>query len=417
MTPLLLILRREYNVRVRKPSFWVLTLLIPLVLAALYALPVVAAHRAAKEVKVLVVDQTGLFAGGLCSTDAIHFHIVQTLEEAEQQPSDAILFIPLRQTTIPHDAFLYYQRTEPSLNVQTAISNQLQQLLRNAVLEDVYHLQPSVYHSVESAHIALHTRDKATGHESFSKVKRVVSIVLALLMSVSLLLFCVQTMRAVQEEKQNRTAEVLATSVSPLMLLSGKLLAIVLVALTQLLLWIILTSFCIKAVQHTSPDLFADAQAQMKPQQLATRGEEATAQYATTVQMVDQAVQGLTAIRLPLVAGLFVLYFVLGYLLYGSLLAALASRLDSDADALQWSLLLLSPLWLALLLLPLLITSPLGMPAQWLTILPFTAPVAALARLPFALPTADFVWSLILLLFFIAVAALIATKSYRRHLC
>lgn len=418
MKNLLTILGREYRVRIKKPSFWVLSLLIPIVLAVLYALPVAAAHRGAERVTVLVVDQTGLFEQGLQSTAEVGFKPMPSLEYARQHADkkEVVLFIPLRETTIPHDAFLYYRGDTPSPEVQSMIDNQMQTLLRNAILEDVYQMEPSVYHSIESTRIRLHTQDAATGHESFRHVKSVVAVVLALLMVLALLLFGVQVMRSVQEEKQSRVAEVLATSVRPTQLLVGKTAGVALSAVTQLVLWVLLTSLCIKGVQASAPQLFAEARAQQELRSLASKGSEATVQYNTTVQLVDETVQGLTAIRLPLVAGMFLLYFLLGYLLYGALLAALASRLDSDSDALQWTLLVSSPLLIALILSAFIIRTPAAALGTWLTLVPFTAPVAALLRLPFGLPMWQIAVSTALTLVFFALAALLAGRSYKRHL-
>ena len=418
MRNILLILRREYSTRLRKPSFWVLTVLIPIVLAVLYALPVLAAHRGAARQTVLVVDQTGLFEGGLQSTFEVAFKPMPGLEYAKQHAgkNDVVLFIPLRETTIPRDAFLYYRGNSPSLALQGMIDNQLQTLLHNAILEDVYQVEPSVYHSVESTTLRLHVHDSATGRESFSRVKSVVAVVLAVLMVLALLIFGVEVMRGVQEERQNRVAEVLGTSVRPVHLLTGKVMGVALVAVTQLVLWILLTALCIKGVQASAPQLFAEARAQQEMRSLASKGADATVQYDTPVQLVDETVQGLTAIRLPLVAGMFLLYFLLGYLLYGALLAALASRLDSDADTLQWNLLAGSPLLVVLILSPVLLRAPAASWGIWLTLIPFTAPAAAMLRLPFGLPVWQVAVSVALLLVCFALAAFLAACSYRRHL-
>lgn len=418
MKKLLLILGREYRMRLRRPSFWVLTLLVPVVLAILYALPVLAAQKGAKQATVLVVDQTGLFEGSLVSSDEVHFHTMPSLEYARREAAkdDLILFIPMRETTIPHDAFLYYSGGLPSPALQNQVDNQLQVLLRNAILEDVYQLEPSVYHSVESTRIKLHTQDAASGKESFSGVKTVVAIVLAVLMVLALVLFGVQVMRSVQEEKQNRVAEVLASSLRPLQLLVGKVTGVALVAVTQLVLWIALTALAISGVQASAPDLFNQAREQQEHRALATKGVEATVQYDTTVQLVDETVRGLTAIQLPLVAAMFLLFFLLGYLLYGSLLAALAARLDSDADALQWVLLLVLPLFAVLILTPLLLNNPSGALGVAFTLVPFTAPAAVMLRLPFGLPAWQAGLSVLLLLLLFAAAALLAARTYRRHL-
>ena len=138
MKKLLIILRREYLLRLRKPSFWVLSLLIPVVLAVLYALPVLAAQRGAERTTVLVVDQTGLFEEGLQSTPEVGFKPMPSLDYAKQNADkhDLILFIPLRETTIPRDAFLYYRGDSPSLALQSVVDGQLQVLLRNAILAE-----------------------------------------------------------------------------------------------------------------------------------------------------------------------------------------------------------------------------------------------------------------------------------------
>ena len=418
MKKLLLILCREYRMRLRRPSFWVLTLLVPVVLTVLYALPVLAAQKGVRQAKVLVVDQTGLFEGALVSSDEVHFHSMPSLEYARREAgkNDLILFIPLRETTIPRDAFLYYRGGSPSVALQSTVDGQLQTLLRNAILEDVYQVEPSVYHSVESTNIKLHTQDAGSGKESFAGVKTVVAVVLAVLMVLALVLFGVQVMRSVQEEKQNRVAEVLASSVKPLQLLVGKVAGVALVAVTQLVLWIALTALAISGVQASAPDLFAQAREQQEHRALATKGVEATAQYDTPVQLVDETVRGLTAIQVPLVAAMFLLFFLLGYLLYGALLAALAARLDSDADALQWVLLLVLPLIAVLILTPLLLRNPSGALGVGFTLVPFTAPAAVMLRLPFGLPAWQVGLSVLLTLLLFAAAALLAARIYRRHL-
>lgn len=418
MKKLMLIIARECRMRLRRPAFWVLTVLVPVVLAVLYVLPVIAAQRASEPATVLVVDQTGLFDGGLQSNAEVVFEAMPSLDYAKKHADegDLILYIPLRETTIPRDAFLLYDGGTPALAVQSAVDAQLQTLLRNAILEDVYNLEPSVYHSVESTHISLHAQESASGRESFTNVKTVVALVLAVLMVLALLLFGVQVVRSVQEERQNRVAEVVATAVKPVSLLVGKIAGVALTAIVQLSLWVVLTAAAIAGVQAANPTLFAQAREQQELRSLATKGVEATAQYETPVALVDQTVQGLAAIRVSMVAGVFLLFFIVGYLLYGALLAWIASRLDAEADALQWSLLIMSPLLMVMALCPFLIKAPAGALATWLTVVPFTAPVAVMARLPFGLPIWQVVVSLVVMLLFFVVAAVFAACSYKRRL-
>ena len=398
----------------RRPSFWVLTLLVPVALAVLYALPVVAAQHSAGPQTVLVVDQTGLFDGRLRSTADVHFRSMPSLDYAGSHRGDGeelVLYIPRKETAMPREATLYYYGSKaPSLMVQSTVDNQLQQLLRNAILEDVYGLSADERHSVESCHINMRTRDVVTGREGQTRVKSVLSMVLAVLMTVALIVFGTQVMRAVQEERQNRIAEVMATSVRPLQLLGGKLGGVAVAALLQLVLWCLLTVAAIAVIQSASPQLFEAARTQAELRTLATKGDLATIQYDTPVMLVDDAVAALAAIDIPLIAGLFLLFFLLGFLLYGSLLAALAARLDSDAAALQWTLLVCLPLIVIVVIGQRSVGSLMAM------LLPFTAPAAVMAALPFGVSVSTLIWSLLLLLLAIVALSFIAARTYRHRL-
>ena len=402
----------------RRPSFWILTLLIPLLLTLLYALPVWTASRQAERATVLVVDQTGLFASGLHSTEAVAFCPMPSLNYAKQHLSEGevILYVPQRETTIPRDAFLLYSANEPSLELKNTLNAQLQALLHNAILEDVYQVAPSVYHSVESTHISLHTQDVATGRQSHAEVKNVLSIVLSVLMALALGMFGLQLFRAVQEEKKNRVAEVIATSLRPVQLLAGKVMAVAATAVLQLSLWGILTAAGIASVQAANPALFAAARESQESHSVASKGEEATVQYTATVQLVDQTVQGLAAIRLPVVASVFLLFFLLGYLLYGSLIALIASFIGNEADAVGWTLVAIAPLLAMLILSPMLLRGESTGIVDLLLSVPFTAPVAAMLQLPFGIGLWQVLLSVVLLLLFAAGLAMLAARAYRQHL-
>ncbi len=400
--------------RLRKPSFWLVTLLVPVVLAALYALPVIAAQRASHSATVLVVDETGLFESGLRSTPEVHFRRMPTLEyAASHRTSDEnlVLYIPRHETYMPREATLfYYDFHAPSLDIQSTVDNQLQLLLRHAIMEDVYGLSPAERHSVESSHITLHTRDVITGRDGFTRVKTVVAMVLAILMALALVGSGVQVMRAVQEERQNRIAEVVASSVRPVQLMSGKVAGVAISMLLQLVLWLSITTVAIFAIQAAVPDLFEAAREQAAMRDVATKGAVAFMQYDTPTTLVDDTISGLAAINIPLISVAFLVAFLLGFMLYGGLLAALAARLDSEADTLQWTLLVCSPLMVALLLIPLLHRSPL------LLLIPFTAPVAIISELPFGIPISTILFAAALLLLAGCAALLLAAHTYRRRI-
>ena len=422
MKKTLVILSREYRQRLRRPAFWVLTLLVPLLLAALYAIPVIAANAAAERSTVLVVDETGLF-GSLQNTDEVAFlpqpdydHAHERMEQSDSL--SAVLYI-VREHNVIY-ANLYHRDNQPPQTVVNAVNMQLQLRQRHLVFDYVYDslgLSADERQAVEKG-IRLRTFDFDTSRESFATVRTVAATVLAVLMVLALLVFGIQVMRSVQEEKSNRMAEVLASSVKPVQLLIGKIAGIALAAVTQIVLWVLLTVAAIGLIRCTNPEVFEQARVQQEAAaSIATKGAEATAQYHNPVQLVDDTVQGLGEINW-LVPTFFFLFFLLGYLLYGALLAALAARLDSDADALQWVLLVLSPLLLTLLLIPLMLNSINGTLATLLTYIPFTAPATVLLRLPFphSLGIVDVTVVALLMLLLAALAALLAARTYKRHL-
>lgn len=422
MKKTLVILSREYRMRLRRPAFWVLTLLVPLLLAALYAIPVIAANAAAERSTVLVVDETGLF-GSLQSTDEVAFlpqpdydHAHERMEQSDSL--SAVLYI-VREHNVIY-ANLYHRDNQPPQTVVNAVNMQLQLRQRHLLFDYVYDslgLSADERQAVEKG-IRLRTFDFDTSRESFATVRTVAATVLAVLMVLALLVFGIQVMRSVQEEKSNRMAEVLASSVKPVQLLIGKIAGIALAAVTQIVLWVFLTVAAIGLIRCTNPEVFEQARVQQEAAaSIATKGAEATAQYHNPVQLVDDTLQGLGEINW-LVPTFFFLFFLLGYLLYGALLAALAARLDSDADALQWVLLVLSPLLLTLLLIPLMLNSINGTLATLLTYIPFTAPATVLLRLPFphSLGIVDVTVVALLMLLLAALAALLAARTYKRHL-
>lgn len=384
----ILILRRELGLSLRKPSFWLLALVVPLMLTILYALPLTS-FLAQKPTTVLVVDETGLFAGAMPSDEAIHYRTLPTLDEAKRQMGgkDALLLIPRRQTTIPRDAFLYYQRRAPSLTVQSRIDSRLQTLLQNAIAEDVYGLDPDAYRSLEATHINLHTRQQGTTHDSHPATRRTLASVLAILMALTLTVFGIEVMKSVRQERHSRIAELLLTSVHPLGLMWGKVGAVAIRATLQVALWIGLTTAAIATIRASlrqpTPDLLPP-----------------------TADLI-----GLSAIDLPLTAAIFLLFFLLGLALYGLVLAAIGSRLDADADATGWSIAACSPLLIAGLATPLV-----GAHATPFILCPLTAPVSVVATLPFGIDTWLVATAALLTLACAILAAFAAARTYRKHI-
>ena len=431
MNKILLVIQREYLTRVKKPSFWILTLVVPILLAGVYAIPIILASRPLEHANVLVVDDSGLFQGQFRSGRDITYHEAGSIDYARRQLEqtdtlDAIVYIPARETTLPRDAYLYYRTDAPSMTVQGDVNSQLQEILRNRILLDVHGLTPDDYTMLTTTHIKLRTQDIETGRDSFLQGKIALSIILAMLVFIAVFMFGSQVMRGVMEEKTSRIVEVIVCSVKPFQLMMGKVVGIGLVGLTQFALWVILSAVAVTGVQLTNADLFEQVAQRNSRTEIASKGSESTTQYQTAQYQAEQyqagegidnslqdLIQGLTDINYGLIILLFIFYFVFGYLLYASLFAAAGSLVDNDTDSQQFTLPLTVPLLLAMLLLPAMINEPSGTVSTWLSLIPFTSPVAMLLRIPFGVPVWQVVLSMLLLLATFPLCIWAAAKIYR----
>lgn len=420
MNKILLVIRREYATRIRKTSFWVITLLVPLLIGALYAIPLLIASKPLEHAHVLVVDETGLFNHAFQSTKQISYHDAGSLDYAKEQLQchdslNAIVFIPARETTIPNDAFLYYYSDMPSPRVQADVENQLQNILRNNILLDVHGISAEDYDLITHTRIKLHTNDIETGRDEFLPVKIGIGTVLAMLIFMAVFIFGSQVMRGVMEEKGNRIVEVIICSVRPFQLMMGKVIGIALVGLTQFALWVALSAVALTGITLANSDLLERASQQQEIKEIATKGNEALAQMEAlqTYQAVPANVQGLTAINYPLIVTLFLCYFLLGYLLYATLFAAVGAITDNDTDTQQFTLPLTLPMIAVVVLLPTMINEPSGSVAQWLSIIPFTSPIAMMFRIPFGVSVGEVALSLGLLIITFLGCVWIASKIYR----
>lgn len=416
-----IIVCREFRSRVRRPAFWMLSLLVPLLVAGLYLLPPMLASRPVRQVQVAVVDESGLFASQLQSSPTVAYHPVGGVgygrRMVENDEADVLLLILSRETTIPTEAVLYYQAHSPSSALQADVDHQLQTILRNSILLDVHGLTVEEYALMERTRIHLRTQDMATGREAYVQVKGVLGIVLALLALLVVVIFGAQVTRGVMEERHSRVVEMLVSSVRPFHLLLGKVLGIGAAGLLQFVLWLALSTAAIGGIHSAYADLFAQVENQ-RVQSLATKGDAAVAQMQAAADEMPQSdlMQGLAAIDWMAVLPWFLLFAIAGYLLYATLFAALGARLDKDADTSAFTLLLLAPLLAALCCVPVLLSDPSGPLAVTLSLIPFTSPVALLFRLPFGLPLWQAVLSLSLIVVCIPLCTAWAASIYRRRM-
>jgi ABC-2 type transport system permease protein len=218
-------------------------------------------------------------------------------------------------------------------------------------------------------------------------------------------------LRGVQEEKQNRIVEIIISSVKPFQLMMGKILGIAMVGLTQFIVWIVLT---VLTTAIFGALLQPDAATLEMAHRMAGPGAHAVVpteagNYAT----YQKAIGAIGSLNLPMLLGMFLFYFLGGYLLYSSLFAACAAAVDSQSDMYQLMFPISLPIVLSIALIGAIIESPDSSLAFWLSIIPFTSPVIMMARLPFDVPW----WQMLLSMFILVTGFLLTTwlagKIYR----
>lgn len=418
MRKILLVIRREYLSRIKKKSFWFIAAIIPVMIVALYVVPMYFSSKSMEKNNVIVVDETSLFKA-FRSNDKIQYFHKTDLDNAKallvdsDDAFDAIVYIPKTATRIPTDAYLYYRADAPGTTVKTDIETQLQRILKNNILLEIHQISKSDFEMINNSIIHLHLKDLETGRTDFLELKIVIGFVLGILIYLIIFLFGSQVIRGIVEEKSNRIIEVMASTVSPFQLMMGKIVGIAMAGITQFVLWVMLSFLLFGAIRLVDNDFLSTNTVPTEVATIATKGDAAVAQAMKPVQKMPELMEGLLSINFGVIIGLFLLYFILGYLLYASLFAAAGSITESESDSQQFILLLTAPLLICLLLGHGIISAPNGSLAVWLSMIPFTSPVAMMIRIPFGFPIWQMWLSVAILVLSFLLSAWFAGKIYK----
>jgi ABC-2 type transport system permease protein len=234
-----------------------------------------------------------------------------------------------------------------------------------------------------------------------------------MLIYLFIFLFGAQVMRGVMEEKINRVVEVIISSVRPFQLMMGKIIGVALVGLTQFLMWIVLISILSTlGMKFLSGDKYDSAKVTAVEE---TFKSNAPTEAQTKFSQVDKAEISslISTINVPVLVGMFVFYFLGGYLLYGALFAAIGGAVDSETDTQQFMLPISLPLVLGIMISQQVVVNPTGPIAFWFSIFPLTSPIVMMARIPFGVPYTDLILSVVCLIGGFIFTTWIAAKIYR----
>lgn len=416
MNKTLLILQREYLIRVKKKSFIIMTFLGPLLMASLMVVPIILATiKDVGNKSVAVLDETGWFAGKFESGEQMSFIIVdQPLDSLKSQvikgQFDFLVHIPATQLNVPSNAELYSIK-QPSVTVRSYVRNVIKTEVENRKLL-ASGIDPEVIHQSKTTVNVLTYQLGADGElkKSYTDVQSALGFISALLIYFFIFLFGSQVMRGVIEEKTNRIIEVIVSSVKPFQLMMGKVLGIALVGLTQFLLWVLLTLGIYLLLMGIFGSEIVQQPAAMSGDLLQQVPEE---QLDAVNKGMAEVFEVVRSINFPLILFSFGFYFLGGYLLYAALFAAIGSAVDNETDVQQFMLPVSLPLILGIVMMNFLINNTDSSLAFWLSVIPFTSPIVMMVRIPFGVPPWELALSMAVLIGGFLFTTWAAAKIYR----
>ena len=423
-----IIIRREYLNKVKKKSFLITTFLVPILVAGL-TIGVMAVMMTTKEKTktIAVVDRSGIVLPYLEDTETIKYVDCGSQEvdsikvRLADLGYDGLLSIPALDTvakTVNPDLF----STKPlGMDLTQNINNRLDKAVEDYRIAsyDIEGLD-QIMKEVK-ADVKLHSYTVSeSGEEKVSEagVYSVISMVLGIVIFMFVTMFGSMVMSAVIEEKQSRVVEVLVSSVKSTELMFGKIIGIALVALTQFLLWIVLSGVIIgvaggimkdKLIEQADPAELAQSLG-VSPDQLDTMD---FTQLAGTDNDMAMALDMFHSIPIGKIIIIFLVFFLFGYLLYASLFAAIGSAVENAEDTQQLQIPLTVPLMLGYIIALYAFKAPDSSIAFWASMFPFTSPIVMIARLPFGVPGWEIALSLGLLILTFIVCAWASAKIYK----
>jgi ABC-2 type transport system permease protein len=407
MNKIKLIIWREFITRVRKPSFLIMTVLGPLLIAGAVLLTAWLGSQEASDHRVLVVDTEGVIGNKLKDSGNISFFLDgQTwTDSAFKESPYTVRVVLLPGVLITPQADLYY-KTLPSEFGMSTIRTELEKAIELAKLQKEG-IDKEAYDRVRKP-LDLRKFDiEKVGTESFAQERAFIGFFFGYFMFFFIFMYGIQVMRGIMEEKQNRVVEVLISSVKPFQLMMGKIIGIALVGFTQFVLWIVITSsIVIGGITVLAADKFDPAElakqgvtADMQQQLMQEQGKAAAFDQSKITDLVEQ-------INIPLVLAVFLFYFIAGYLMYSSLLAAIGSAVDSETDTQQFMFPVTIPLITAVVIAQMAVYNPESPAVLWCSMIPFTSPIVMMVRVAMGSAPA---WQLLLSMFLLIITFIFTT--------
>ncbi|MET4081646.1 ABC-2 type transport system permease protein [Pedobacter sp. UYP30] len=419
MSKISLIIQREYLSRVKKKSFIIMTFLTPLIFASFYGMIIYFSYTGIKDKtdKIGVINQNKTLTEHLTSTNNLQFIYVdepfETLKKnIKKSGFDYILYLPNFDVNKPTGIQLIGIK-QGGLSLNGNVEDAIAGLIRNYKLKQSGISQKTLDNL--KSNISIDTKKIGEGgkeQSSSAGASTIIAFVAGVLMFMFITLYGVQVMRGIIEEKTSRIVEIIISSVKPFQLMMGKIIGIALVGLTQFLLWIILTI----SISALAVSVFVDKN---DVQKIATSAQVSSVNPAAqnlqaSAGPMGDFKAGLAGLDVGKITAVFIFYFLAGYLFYSALYAAIGSAVDSETETQQFMLPVMMPLLLGYALsLSVVTNDPYGNIAFWLSMIPFTSPIAMVVRLPYGVPGWQLALSMGILILGFIFTVWLAARIYR----
>ena len=466
------VISREYSTRVKKKSFLVTTFVVPILFAAfIVGITYIMGNTKQRKQDVAVVDQSGIVFSHLENTDRLTF-ADYSLSDPDSLKADLdaigkdvlVVISPLDTVSKSVSVSAYSAKplgVEFTSGLAVKVDKAVEEYrVRQYGIDNLSKIMEEVRSDVKINEYTLGEDGKESVSES--GIYMIVSMLLGIIIWMFIVMFGGQVMSSVIEEKNSRVVEVLISSVKAVDLMFGKIIGVALVALTQFMLWIVLSVVLVSVAGafigqdmlkdiSSNPQMMAQTMG-VSPEQLSalnlgqaggsvavdlTAGDSASAITAFSPAAAgDSALASASADSLSAAAPAeqddlsviigtlanipwtrliisFLLYFLLGYLLYASLYAAIGSAVENEGDAQQLQMPVTIPLLIAYFIILMAFQNPDSQLVVWGSLIPFTSPIVMLARIPYGVPMWQLALSLVLLLLTFIACAWASAKIYK----
>jgi ABC-2 type transport system permease protein len=418
MNKILLIIQREYLSRVKKKSFLVLTFLVPVLFIGMFAILgylAVKGDDLGDDKKVQVIDMSGEFAGKFVNSPTITYVFsTDNYDSAKAHFIDNgynfLLHIP-RATSGAEIELL--SEKKPSATTIDAVENNLSRIaesrrLKLAGIDTAVLAQAQKRITVKAKQITAAGEKDAQTYTAYA-----IGFLSAFLIYMCLFIYGTQVMRGVIEEKVSRIVEVIISSVKPFQLMLGKIIWVGMVGLTQFLLWIVISVVLSTVGGSIMASKMSQSGQVQQVQQSMAAGKGANA-VKTPDKGMSAIMESIESIPVVYIISCFLFYFLFGYLLYSAIFAAVGSAVDNETETQQFMIPVTLPLIFTFALAQsFIINNPDSSLSVWLSMIPFTSPIAMMIRIPFGVPAWQLALSMLFLVLGFVFTTWVAARIYR----